>query len=92
MWRIGPTGTVVVHSPANFWIVHAATASINCSALYVLLIHMLLQLIICVLKINLSLGEHLPTTVSHELAHRFSHLDKQGGWITFFSCSNSKFV
>jgi len=71
MWRIGPTGTVVVHLPANFWIVHAATAYINCSALYVFLIHMLLQLIICVLKINLSLGEHF------ELAHRFSHLDKR---------------
>jgi len=67
MWRTGPTDTVIVHSPVNFWIVHSATAYINCSALYVFLIHMLLQLIICVLKINLSLGEHLLTTVSHEL-------------------------
>jgi hypothetical protein len=92
MWRIGPTVPVVGHLPAHFWIVHAATAYINCSALYVFLIHMLLQLIICVLKINLSIGEHLRTTVSHELANRFSHLDKQGGWITSLSCSNSKFV
>jgi len=72
MCRIGATGTAVVHSPANFLIMHAETADINCSALYVLLIHMLLQLISCVLEINLSLGEHLPTTVSYELAHRFS--------------------
>jgi hypothetical protein len=91
-WRTGPTGTVVVHSPANFWIMHAETANISCSALYVFLIHMLLQLIICGLEINLSLGEHLPTTVSHALTHRFSQLDKQGGWITYLSCSNSKFL
>jgi hypothetical protein len=91
MWRIGPTGTLVVHSPANFWIVHAATACINCSALYVFLIYMLLRLIICVLKMNLSLGEHLATTVSHELTHRFSQLYKQGVWITCLSCNNSKF-
>jgi hypothetical protein len=42
---------------------HAETACIHCCALYVFLIHMLLQLIIRVLEINLSLGEHLPTTV-----------------------------
>jgi hypothetical protein len=77
MWRIGSTGTGVVHSPANFWIMHAETADINCSALCVFLIHMLLQLIICELEINLSLGEHLPTTISHEPSHTFSQLDKQ---------------
>lgn len=48
----------------EFWIMHATIAYINCSALYVFLIHMLLQLIICVLKINLSLGEHLLTYYS----------------------------
>lgn len=78
---------------SEFWIVHAATVYVNCSALYVFLIHMLRQLIICVLKINLSLGEHVvPTVVSHELDHRFSQLDRQGEWINCLSCGSSKFV
>lgn len=78
MWMIGPTGAVVVDSPVCIWIMLAETACIHCSALYVFLIHMLLQLIIRVLEINLSLGEHLPTTVGPELVHMIFSVRQTG--------------